>query len=111
MTFANTLGGTPISCSFATVSKITGVEVERHDIAVPTGSSPWRIRLRNAAQHKADDGIARCTLWAIPHLVAAEPGAWLVFAHNPGGRELQPIVQQRLPTRDAAEMWMLHHAT
>jgi hypothetical protein len=101
------LGDKIVSCSFLKIRR-GGNELEQVNVRVPTGASPWRIRLRDACQGYAVAESAQ--VWAMPHLVGAEPGAWLVYEHNSTGVEVAPHFLARMPNRDAAEMWMLHHA-
>lgn len=95
-----------VSCSFLKIRR-TGNELIQVDMCTHTGHSPWRMRLRSSAHCYAHEND--CQLWAMPCLVQAEPGAWLVYQHNVGA-EQAPLFLARLPNRDAAEMWMLHHA-
>ncbi len=99
-------GDREISCSFVMVRPRTGSELIHHDVTVRTGQTGWRMRLRSAAH---DVAIVRFyQMWAMPHLVP-DSGDWLVYEHNTGA-EQSPIFLQRMPTREAAEMWMLHRA-
>ncbi len=73
-------------------------------VQVPTGLSPWRLKLREAVRkHAVDQGH---THYAMPLLVDKSPDAWLVYATNPHG---VPQFEGRFPTRDSAEMWMVSH--
>lgn len=72
-------------------------------ISVATGLTPWRIKLRDAAAGYAK-GIGQVVMYAMPHLVHAEPGAWLIY--RPG--DPAPEFLKRMPTRESAEMWMWH---
>lgn len=72
-----------------------------------TGHGAWRMRLREAAQAYARQLDYR--MWAMPGLVP-DLGDWLVYEHNIGA-EQAPAFLKRLPTQEAAEMWMLHYAT
>lgn len=98
------VGGDRISCSFLWV-RHRDKGVDRADVAVPTGGNAWRLRLRHAAQMHALGLDYR--MWAMPHLVHAASGDWLVYERAIGA-EQAPVFLKRLPTRDAAEMWMLH---
>lgn len=100
---------TVVNCSFLCGVQRSGVSVEQRDVKITRGLSPWRLRLRSAAHTTAIEGFSICRMWAMPHLVPAAPGDWLVYEHNVGA-EQAPVFLHRLPTRDAAEMWMLHHA-
>jgi len=94
-----------VSCSFLKTDR-TGGSIVQADMATHTGLSPWRMRLRSSAHCYAHENDLR--MWAMPCLVP-DSGDWLIYEHNVGG-EQAPVFLQRLPTRDAAEMWMLHHA-
>lgn len=89
-----------VSCTFYRPSK-TEPEMAQHDVRVPSGLAGKANGLRTAACNFALDRGA--THWAQPDLVVAN-GSWLVFRHE---RDV-PIFCAKLPTRDAAEMWMLH---
>jgi hypothetical protein len=80
------------------------VELEPIDIKVPTGSSAWRLRLRQAA---LDEAIARgAQQWAMPGLLHNSED-WLVYAkwNDLAG---PPEFVGRYPNRIAAEMVMVH---
>lgn len=68
------------------------------------GLSAWRMRLREAAHTYAITLDYR--MWAMPGLVPAS-GDWLVYEANVGA-EQAPVFLKRLPSQEAAEMWMLH---
>lgn len=93
-----------VSCSFARHTRMSGAELEQHDVIVPTGMAAWRLKLRQAALDRAVQ--EEWHLWAMPGL-CADNEDWLVyrFPHNGVG---PPTFEKRMPTRDAAEMWMLH---
>lgn len=103
---ADEVGGSPISCSFLIGTAKLGFDIVQLDVAVPTGAGAWRMRLRSAAQNAAIEQFSICRMWAMPHLVH-DRGDWLVYEHNLGA-EQGPVFLERLPTREAAEMWMLH---
>lgn len=93
-------GDKRVSCSFLRRQR-GGDEIVQVEIDTHTGSSPWRLRLRRHAQCYAHEN--EMAMWAMPCLVH-NSADWLVYAHDP----LAPVFQARLPSRDAAEMWMLH---
>lgn len=70
------------------------------DVSIPTGlNSDW-IKLRHACCDFARDNA--CEMWAMPALGLSTE--WLVYKVL--GRA--PEYLKSLPTRAAAEMWMLH---
>lgn len=92
-----------VSCSFCR-HRGKDVELKQIEVAVPTGSSAFRLRLRQAALDVA--GTQDAQQWAMPGLVH-DSTDWLVYRGNTAGR---PDFIGRYPTRDAAEMVMIHGA-
>ena len=70
-----------------------------------TGAQAWRLRLLEAAQSWAI--VFDYHLWAMPGMVATDPNDWCIYRTDALGRS---EVVKRLPTEEAAEMWMLHSA-
>jgi len=80
--------------------------VAAQDIPVPTGSSGWDVRLTCACHDRAYD--YSYTHWVQPYRKDADaPLEWLVF-HQTSSRVRHFI--KSFPSREAAEMWVLHHA-
>lgn len=92
-----------VSCSFVKIRR-NGAELLQVDMCTHTGASPWRQRLRSSAHCYAYENA--CQMWAMPHLVQGSDD-WLVYEHNTGG-EQSPVFLARLPSREAAEVWMMH---
>lgn len=91
-----------VSCSFCR-KRGHDVELKQMEIAVPTGSSAFRLRLRQAALDVADTLDAQ--EWAMPGLVHNSDD-WLVYRSL--AKVGAPDFIGRYPTRDAAEMAMIH---
>lgn len=70
-------------------------------IKINTGHAPLRTRLRDACNRYARD--AEFTNFAMPE-VGAGNGSWSVYAIGAFGT----CHEATLPSRDAAEMWMVH---
>lgn len=81
--------------------------IDHASIHPGTGLGAWRMRLRSAASTHALQLDYR--MWAMPGLVGAAPGDWLVYEADPDPVRA-PIFLKRLPSSEAAEMWMLHYA-
>ncbi len=91
-----------VRCAFLRVH-LAERSIDYASVNPGTGSSAWRMRLRNAAELWATQFDYR--MWAMPGLVQAAPGDWLIYERGVAGR---PTFLKRLPTQEAAEMWMLH---
>lgn len=91
-----------VSCSF----RLPTGAVLHYPVKIPTGHQPWRMKLRTAAQQCAKD--VEATSWAMPLLCAPEVGEWLVYNEPRIGQA--PGFAGRFPTREAAEMFMVHRA-
>lgn len=92
-----------VQCSFRLRSGV----LERHQVMIPTGHSPWRMKLRKAAEVLAEDLDA--TSWAMPLLAYPERGEWLVYNTPRVGQA--PGFAGRFPTQESAEMFMVHRAS
>lgn len=78
--------------------------VTQRDVMVPIGGSGWDQRLTLACHNDASD--YGYTHWVQPYRkTSASPVEWLVFGL--AGRLRRYC--RTLPTREAAEMWVLHH--
>lgn len=97
-------GDKRVSCSFLRRQR-GGDEIVQVEMDTHTGSSPWRMRLRSSAQCYAHENDL--AMWAMPCLVH-NSADWLVYEHHPNIDPGVALFVARLPTRDAAEMWMLH---
>lgn len=74
------------------------------NVVVPTGLSSFDHRLTIACHEKAFD--YGYTHWVQPCRSAAEGEQWFVYAQT-DARHRQFL--RKLPSRIAAEMWVLHH--
>jgi len=90
----------PVSCSF--FDTLFGAQISQADILPATGLGGMANQLRTAALNFAAEGGA--TLFAIPDLVINN-GSWLVFEVGTGRFA---YFRAKAPSRDAAEMWMMH---
>lgn len=81
--------------------------IERHDAAVRTGHQPGMVAARDAGQRLCREMTAR--YFAIPSFVTkGGTERWLVFRYTAATE--MAVLERDWPTRDAAEMWMQHHA-
>lgn len=77
--------------------------VKEVQIRTPSGLLGYEPRLTSACHdHASDYGY---THWVQPY--TSEPGSWMLFAV---GRGRDRTFIRKFPSRDAAEMWVLHHA-
>lgn len=76
----------------------------QQDIAIPTGFVGWEQRVTLACHEKAFD--YGYTHWAQPATIAGGATEWRVY-ECVSSRVRQFL--RRFPSREAAEMWVLHH--
>lgn len=89
---------TEVDCSFFLRRT---AELKQIEVRVPTGGSGSGMRLRQACQVVAEDfGWSH---WAMPDLTSTA-GSWIVYLYA----RRMAFFRARMPTREAAEMWMLH---
>lgn len=88
-----------VSCSF--FRRKPELVNEQVGITPFTGHNGARQALRQACQAYAE--AVGCTHFAMPDH-AAKDGSWLVYRARNGESQLT----ERCPTRDAAEMWLVH---
>ena len=90
-----------INCSFFRVATSDLAQV---DVPIGVGMSAQRQRLRERVQaHAAGGGW---DLYAMPGLIP-DSEDWLVYKR--GTQMSHPEYLKRLPSREAAEMWMVHN--
>lgn len=102
---AQSVSGGTVTCIFARWVKGEGTTVSEASVYVTSGLAPWRRRLQEAAHRYAKSG--GWSLWAMPALVHDAPGDWIIV-RAAGASDVDPDFVKRLPTREAAEMWMIH---
>ena len=89
----------PVRCVFWSAER----GLQEHWINIATGHGSAMVGLKLAASNSALAlGYA---LFAIPDRYSTDHDTWLVFRHENDVSE----VMARLPTKPAAEMWMIHH--
>lgn len=89
-----------VGCSFLQLNGRER-ELKQFDMRVPTGSSSYHQLVAECQRWALDQGF---TMWTQPAVLSS---AWYVF--RVGATSLDPAVAcKELPTRESAEMWMIH---
>lgn len=92
-----------VNCSFFDASA-EGDKLTRADVTVATGLAPRQTRLRRACRYAAITW--QQDAWAMP-----VNDQWEVYRRLGVIRGIDVERDRVLPTREAAEMWMLHRGS